>query len=133
MIGCSLVSTDDKVLCSDEGIKLGSTDGKVLGNILVNVYGITLGLDVATELGFLEEFFDYFNDGNIEALFLGSSLGSSDGKVLGSDEVIKLGFLNGKLIGTILLNVYLITLGFDIGTDLGSVYLSFDGSNGGNP
>ena len=133
MIGCSLVSTDDKFLCSDEGIKLGSTDGKVLGIILVNVYGITLGLDVATELGFLEEFFDYFNDGNIEALFLGSSLGSSDGKVLGSDEVIKLGFLNGKLIGTILLNVYLITLGFDIGTDLGSVYLSFDGSNGGNP
>ena len=30
----------------DEGIKLGFTDVKVLGTILVNVYGITLRLDV---------------------------------------------------------------------------------------
>ena len=35
-----------KVLGSDEGIKLVSTDGKVIGTILRYVHGITLGLDV---------------------------------------------------------------------------------------
>ena len=45
-----MVSTDGKVLGSDEGIKLGSTYGEVLGTILVNLYGITLGIDVVTEL-----------------------------------------------------------------------------------
>ena len=36
LIEDSLVSTDDKVIGSDEGIKLVSTDGKVIGTILGN-------------------------------------------------------------------------------------------------
>ena len=42
----SLVSTSSKLLGSNEGIKLVSTDGKFIGTILGNVYGITFGLDV---------------------------------------------------------------------------------------
>ena len=47
---------------SDEGIKLGlyDSDGEVLGTIPVNVDGITLGLDVGTELGSLDGSFDGF-------------------------------------------------------------------------
>ena len=48
MYGDSLGYTDVKVHGSDKGIKLGSTDGKVIGNILGNVYVIVLGLDVGT-------------------------------------------------------------------------------------
>ena len=44
----SLVSCDVKVLGSDEVVKLRSFDGKVPGVILVNVDGITLGVDVGT-------------------------------------------------------------------------------------
>ena len=36
----------DKVLGSDIGIKLGSTDSKVLGAILKHINGIILGIDV---------------------------------------------------------------------------------------
>ena len=46
--GDSLVYTDSKVHGSDECIKLGCTDGKVLDTILGNVDGIILGLDVGT-------------------------------------------------------------------------------------
>ena len=74
-----------KFLAFDEGIKLGSIDGKFLGAILGNVDGITLGLDVGTEFGFLDGYFDGYNDGKLEELFLGESLGSTDVKVLGSD------------------------------------------------
>ena len=38
----------------DEGTTLISTDGKVLDTILGIVDGITLGLDVGTELGYLD-------------------------------------------------------------------------------
>ena len=78
--------TDGKVLGSDEGIKLGSTDGKVFGIILGNVDRITLGIDIGTELGFLYRSFDDSNEGKLEGLFIGDSLGSNDGKVLGYDE-----------------------------------------------
>ena len=44
----------------------------------------------------------------------------SDGKVLGSDEVIIPGFTDGYVIETILETVYEITLGIDVGTELGS-------------
>ena len=47
----SLGFTDGKVLGTGEGIILVSTDGKVLGTIVRNVHGITLGIDVRTELG----------------------------------------------------------------------------------
>ena len=56
---------------SDEGIKLGCTDGKVLGTILVNVDGIILGIDVGTYLGSLDGYFDGSNDENLEGLLLG--------------------------------------------------------------
>ena len=81
----------------DEGIKLGlsDSDGEVLGTIPVNVDGITLGLDVVTELGSLDGSFDGSNDGKLEGLFLGDSLGSTDVKVLGSDEFTKLVLSDG--------------------------------------
>ena len=65
MIGVSLISTDGKVLGYDEGIKLGSTYGKVYGPILVNVDLITPELDVGTYLGSLYLFFDGSNDGKL--------------------------------------------------------------------
>ena len=49
-----MVSTDGKVIGSDEVIKPGLSDGKLLGNIIRNVYGITLGIGVGTELGYLD-------------------------------------------------------------------------------
>ena len=54
--------TDFKVIYSDEGIKLGSTDGKVLGTILGDVYVITPGFDVGIEVGYLDGSFDGYND-----------------------------------------------------------------------
>ena len=57
------------------------------------------------------------------------SLGYTDGKALVSDEGIKLVSTDGKVIGTIIGNVDKITLCLDIGTDLGSLYIFFDGSN----
>ena len=62
MFGDSLGYIDGKVLGSDEGIKLGSTDAKVIGTILGNVDGIILGLDVGTELGSLDGPFDGSNN-----------------------------------------------------------------------
>ena len=69
-----------------ELIKLGSTDGKVLDIVLRNVDIITLGIDIGTELGFLDESFDGSNEGNLEGLFLVESMGSTDVKVLGYDK-----------------------------------------------
>ena len=66
-----MVYTDGKVLGSDEGIKLEYTDVKVFGNILGNVDIITLGLDIGTELGFLNGSFDGYNEGNLEGFLLG--------------------------------------------------------------
>ena len=77
----------------DEVIKLGSTDGKVLVIILGNVDGNTFGISVGTWLGYLDGSFDASNDDNIEGLLLGYSLVSDDGKVIGSDEGIKLELL----------------------------------------
>ena len=52
LLGFLMRYTDGKALGSDKGIKLGSTDDKVLGTILGNIYGMTLGLDIGKELGF---------------------------------------------------------------------------------
>ena len=101
----SLVSTDGKFPGSDEGIKLLISGGKVIGAILVNVDGITLGIYVGTEMESLDGSFDGSNYGNLEGLLLGDSLGFTDGKVLGSDEVIKLILSGGKVIGTIIENL----------------------------
>ena len=60
---------------------------------------------------------------------MGDSLRYNDGKVLGSDEDIKLRLSGDKVVGNIVGNVYVITVGIDIGTELGSLDVSFDGSN----
>ena len=61
MLGVLLGFTNDKALGSDDGVKLRSTDSKLLSNILGNVDGITLGIDIGTELGFLHGSFDGSN------------------------------------------------------------------------
>ena len=48
------------------------------------------------------------------------------GEFLGSDEGIKLGSTNVKVLGTILGNVDVIALVIDFGTELGSLVGSFD-------
>ena len=70
-------------------------------------------------MGSLDGFFDGSNDGNIECFLLLGSLVYTDAKFLGSDEGTKLGFTGGKVSGTILRKVDIITLGIDIGTELG--------------
>ena len=57
----------------------------MIGTIFVNVDGITLRLDVVTDLGSLDGSFDGFNYGKPEGLLLGDSLGYNNGKVLCSD------------------------------------------------
>ena len=47
--------------------------------------------------------------------------------MFGSDEGIKIEILNDKFLITLHVNVDVITLGFDVGTDLGSIDRSFDG------
>ena len=112
----SLEYTDGKVLGSDEVIKLGSTDGKCIGNILGNLDGITLGIHVETELVSLDGFFDSYNNRKLEGVFFGGSLWYTDGKIPGSDEGFKLVYNDGKVIGSILVNLDVITLGLDDGT-----------------
>ena len=90
MLRDSLVSNDGKVLGSDEGIKMGSTDNKVLGPILGNVDVITLGIDVRTAMGSLYGSLDGDIDGKLEGSFLGEYLGYTDVKMIGSDEVTKM-------------------------------------------
>ena len=75
MLGDSLVSTDVKVIGSDEVIKVVSNDSKFIVTILVSVYGITIGLDFVTDMGYLDVFFDGSNDSNIEGLFIGGLIG----------------------------------------------------------
>ena len=65
------------------GYSLVSTDGKVLGYIIGKVDGIKLRLDCVIELGSLDGSLDGSNYGKLEILLLGSSLGSTDGKVPG--------------------------------------------------
>ena len=62
----------------------------MLVTLLGNLYGITLGIDIGTELDSLYEYCDGSNDCKLEGLLFGYSLGYTDGKVLGSNEVIRL-------------------------------------------
>ena len=82
---------DGEALHSDEGIKLGLSVGKVIGTILGDVYGITRGIAVGTEIGSLVGYFDGSNDVNLKVFLLGNSVVYNDGKLYGSDEVIKMG------------------------------------------
>ena len=54
----------------DECIKLVLSYDIVSDTKLVNVDGITLGLDIRTELGYLDGSFDFSNVGKLEGLFL---------------------------------------------------------------
>ena len=58
--------TDNKMLGSDEGVKLGLSYSQVLGTILGNVFGITFGVVFGTELGSLDGSFDYSKYGKLE-------------------------------------------------------------------
>ena len=51
----------------------------MIGTILVNVDGIILGIDVGTDLGYLDGSLDGYNNDNIEGLSLGGSLEYTDG------------------------------------------------------
>ena len=53
---------------------------------------------------------------SLRVFLIGCSLGYTDGKVPGLDEVIKLLLFDGKVIGTILENVHGITRGVDVRT-----------------
>ena len=53
------------MLGTDEGIKLVFPGGKVLGTILRNIEGITLGVDVGTKLISLDGYFNVSNDGKL--------------------------------------------------------------------
>ena len=108
--------TDGKVLGSNEGIKLVSTDGKVFGNIFGNLDGITIGIDVGTELGSLDGTSDSFNYEKLEILLLGDRKRSTYCKVLVSDDGINLVSTEGKVLGTLLGNEDITTLGIDVGT-----------------
>ena len=85
----------------------------MLGTTLGYVNGITLEIDVGIELGSLDGSFDDSNYGKLEGILILDSLGSDDGKVL----------------GTILGYLYVITLELDVGTDLGSFDRYFDDSS----
>ena len=100
--------------------------------ILGNADGIILGIHVGTELRALDESFDGYNDGKLERLFIGDSLGSTDDKVIGFYEGIKLWLSNVKMIGAILEGVNGIIVGLDVGKKLCSLVGSFYGSNVGN-
>ena len=58
----------------DEGIKLGLSDGKVIGTILGNVDGIKIGLDVETNLGSVDGSIVGSNDVKLEGLLIVGSL-----------------------------------------------------------
>ena len=88
-----------------------------------------LGLDVGTELDFLYVSFDRSN--KFALILLGGTLGFTDVEVIGYDQGIQLGFIDGKLLGTIFGDVDGITHGLDVGTELCPSDGSFEGSNDG--
>ena len=123
--------TDGKWLGCDEGIKLGSSDCKVIGTILGNVDGNMLELDFGADLRSIYGYFDSYNAGKTRGELFGDSSGSTDGKAYGCGEGTLLGSTDGKVLDTILGNVDGITLGIDFGTDLGDLHRSFDYYNYG--
>ena len=66
-----MVSTNGKVLESDEERNMLSTDGKSISTIIGNVYGIKLGIGVRTEWGSLDSYNDGFNDYKLDGLLIG--------------------------------------------------------------
>ena len=64
------------------------------------IYGITLDIDVGTEVVYLDGSCDCSNHGKLEGLLLQDSLGSNDGKVLGSYEETKILLFDNEVLGT---------------------------------
>ena len=58
-----------------------------------------LGLVLEHSWDLLDGSIDGSNYGKFEGLFLGGSLGSTDGKVLSSDEIFKPGSADSKVLG----------------------------------
>ena len=77
----------------------------------------------------LDKSFDGFNDCKFEGILLGNSLLLSDGKMIGSYEGIILIYSDGKVLGTVSRNVDGRKLGIELGTELGSWKVCFDGFN----
>ena len=127
----SLVSPYGKVIGSDEGIKLGSTDVKVIVTIFWYIDLITLGLDVGTELGSFDGSFDGSNGVKLLSLYLGDSFLFTNEILVSSDEGIKLGFTYDEVLGTIFRDSDEITPGVDVGTELEYLYGTFDSYNFG--
>ena len=111
----------------DEDIKLGSNNGELMGIVLGGTDVITFGYDVVTELLYLYISFDGSTDGNLGGVFLGDSLVSTDDNKFGTNERIKLGLFDDEVLVTLLGNIVRITLGIDVGIELGSINVSFDG------
>ena len=55
----------------------------MLVTILGNVDGITLRLDIGTNMGFLDGSFDGSKERKLEGFLIGDSMRSNDGKVIG--------------------------------------------------
>ena len=71
---------------------MGLFYGEVIGTIIGNVDGITLGIDFGTDLGYLYRSFDGSNYDKLGGLLFGDSLGSTDGRLLGSGEGVWFSF-----------------------------------------
>ena len=82
----------------------------MLGTTLGDVDVFNFSIVVGTKLDSLSVSFDCSNYGKMEVPFLGDSLRSTDGRVFGSDEGIKMGLSYGKVFGIVLVNVDRITL-----------------------
>ena len=132
MHGGSLGYTGGKVLGFGKCIKLGISGDKVLGNILGNMYGITLGIDIETWVVSINGSFDFSNDSKFEGLLLWDYLGYTGCKVIGSHEDTKPGLYYGKVIETILGNSDEIILALNVELELGFLDESFDGFYDGN-
>ena len=94
-------------------INLGYTDGIVPGSD----EGINFDLLMVKCLELYLEIEGV--DGKLENFLNGYLLGYNDNILLLSDEGIKLRLSNGKVLGTVLGNNDIITLGLDDGTDMG--------------
>ena len=80
-----------------------------------------------TDLVSLDASFDGSYDVMLERIFILGTLESTHVRVLGSDESVKMVLSSYKVRGTIFGNVHVITLGLDVGTEIGSL----DGSSYG--
>ena len=78
---------------------MGYNDGNIFGTILGNIDGITLDIDVRTELGILIGSYDGSNDGKIEGSLIRNSLGYTDERRIRYDEGINLASTYSKVIG----------------------------------